>query len=106
MWAPARADAAVVAVAAARVEDLAAAQIADEGQEGRVVQELAGDVVALADFPGPRGRVVVPVAGDFLEGELGLAHRRKRRRSCQIDRRLSNRHRRRSGPVDLSAPWA
>jgi hypothetical protein len=65
-----REDPGIVAVAASRVEDLAAAQIADEGQEGRVVQELAGDVVALPDFPGPRGRVVVPVARDFLEGEL------------------------------------
>jgi hypothetical protein len=32
---------------------------------------------ALPDFPGPRGRVVVPIARDVLEGELGLAHRRR-----------------------------
>ena len=84
-------------------KDLAPAQIADESQEGRIVQELAGDVVALPDFSGPRGRVVVPVAGDVLEGEFGIAHRRKRR-SCQIGRRVSNRRRERGNPVDLSAP--
>jgi hypothetical protein len=35
--------------------------------------------VALPDFSGPRGRVVVPVTGDVLEGELGIAHCGKRR---------------------------
>src|SRR5882724_2790447 len=85
-----REDAGIVPVPASRIEDLAAAQIADERQEGRVVQELAGDIVALPDFSGPRGRVVVPVAGDVLEGEFGIAHRRKRR-SWQIARSVSNR---------------
>jgi hypothetical protein len=87
-----REHAGVVAIAASRIEDRTAAQVADEGQEGRVVQELTGEVVALPDLSGPRGRVVVPVARDFLEGELGLAHGRKRR-SWQSDRRMSNRHR-------------
>ena len=54
---------------ASRVEDLLAAEIAGELQEGRVVQELAGDVVTLADFPAPRLRVLVPVAGDVFFGK-------------------------------------
>jgi hypothetical protein len=69
-----REDPCVVAVAATGVEDLAATEIADESQEGRVVQEIAGEVVTLTDLSGPRGRVVVPVARDVLEGEFGIAH--------------------------------
>jgi hypothetical protein len=89
-------------------EHLPPAQIADQGQEGGIVHELAGDVVALPDLAGPRGRIVVPVPGDVVEREIGerkigLAHRRKRR-SCQMGRRVSNRRRERGRPVDLPAP--
>ena len=48
-------------------------KIADEGEKRRIVQPLAGNVVALADLVGPRVRVAVPVPGDVLLGELRCA---------------------------------
>src|SRR5207249_7712176 len=76
----AREDPRVVPFSASRVEDLLAAEIAGELQEGRVVQELAGDVVTLADFAAPRLRVLVPVAGDVFFGKPRVGHGP---RSCQ-----------------------
>src|SRR5207302_4615701 len=72
--AAAREDARVVPFSASGVEDLLAAEIAGEFQEGRIVQELAGDVVPLADFPGPRLRVFVPVTLDVFFGKPGVGH--------------------------------
>src|SRR5207249_1554163 len=52
--APSSEDARVVALPAPGVQHLLAAKIADEGEKRRIVQPLAGDVVALAYLVGPR----------------------------------------------------
>jgi hypothetical protein len=67
----------VVALTASGVEHLLATQVANERHERRVVQPFAGDVMALANLPGPRRGIVVPMAGHVFFGELVLAHRRE-----------------------------
>jgi len=51
------------------------AEIAEEPEEGRIVQALPRHVAALADLLGPRACVDVPVRGDLFFRESLVAHR-------------------------------
>jgi hypothetical protein len=66
-------DAGVVSFAAPGVEHAPAVQVADEGEERRIVEPFAGDVGPAANLLGPRSGVSVPVARHVLDGEI-VAH--------------------------------
>src|SRR5712671_3945275 len=66
-------DAGVVSFAAPGVAHAPAVQVADEGEERRIVEPFAGDVGPAANLLGPRGGVSVPVARHVLDGEI-VAH--------------------------------